>query len=119
MEEWLRIRQRVINEGVSKRQILRETGIHWTTLEKILSVSSPPGYQRVVPYRKPRIGPYLGRIEEILESDKAMPKKQRHTAKRIWERLREEGFEGGYTIVKDVVRELRTRRQEVFMPLIS
>jgi hypothetical protein len=70
MEQWLRIRQRVINEGVSKRQILRETGIHWATLEKILAVSSPPGYQRRVPYRKPRIGPYLGRIEEILEQDK-------------------------------------------------
>lgn len=118
MEEWVRIRRRVLVEGVSKRQTLRETGMHWTTLEKILSVSSPPGYQRVVPYRKPRIGPYLGRIAEILESDKEMPKKQRHTAKRIWERLREEGFEGGYTIVKDAVRELRIRRQEVFMPLL-
>jgi len=118
MEEWLRIRQRVIVEGVSKRQVLRETGIHWKTLEKILGVSSPPGYQRVAPYRKPKMGAYLGRIEEILEQDKQMPKKQRHTAKRIWERLREEGFGGGYTIVKDAVRELRIRRQEVFMPLI-
>ena len=118
MEEWLRIRQRVINEGVSKRQILRETGMHWTTLEKMLGVSSPPGYQRVAAYRKPRIGPYLARIEEILEQDKAMPKKQRHTAKRIWERLKEEGFEGGYTAVKDAVRDLTKRRREVFMPLI-
>jgi transposase len=118
MDEWVRIRRRVLVEGISKRQILRETGMHWTTLEKILSVSSPPGYQRVVPCRKPRIGPYLGRIEAILEQDKEMPKKQRHTAKRIWERLREEGFEGGYTIVKDAVRNLRRRRQEVFMPLI-
>jgi transposase len=114
MEERLRIRI----EGVSKRQVLRETGMHWTTLEKILAVSSPPGYQRRMPCRKPRIGAYLGRIEEILEQDKEMPKKPRHTAKRIWERLREEGFEGGYTVVKDVVRELRMRRQEVFMPLI-
>lgn len=118
MEEWLRIRQRVINEGVSKRQILRETGMHWTTLEKILSVSRPPGYRREAAYAQPKIGRYRARIEEILEQDKAMPKKQRHTAKRIWERLREEGFEGGYTIVKDAVRQLRRRRGEVFMPLI-
>jgi len=118
MEAWLKIRQRVVNEGVSKRQILRETGMHWTTLEKILSQSAPPGYQRVRPYPKPKIGAYVGRIEEILESDKAMPKKQRHTAKRIWERLKEEGFTGGYTIVKDAVRVLKIRRQEVFMPLI-
>ena len=118
MEEWLRIRQRVINEGVSKRQVLRETGMHWKTLEKMLALSSPPGYQRAAPYRKPRIGPYLARIEEILEQDKAMPKKQRHTAKRVWERLKEEGFEGGYTIVREAVCQLRVRRQEVFMPLI-
>jgi len=118
MEKRVEIRRRVINEGVSKRQILRETGMHWTTLERILSCSSPPGYRRVVPYPHPRIGAYLARIEEILERDKEMPKKQRHTAKRMWERLREEGFEGGYTIVKDAVRDLRMRRQEVFMPLI-
>jgi len=47
-----------------------------------------------------------------------MPRKQRHTAKRIWERLKGEGFSGGYTIVKDTVRELTAHRQEVFMPLI-
>ena len=45
MQQWTDIRRRVLIEGVSKRQILRETGMHWTTLEKILSHSSPPGYQ--------------------------------------------------------------------------
>ena len=47
-----------------------------------------------------------------------MPRKQRHTAKRIWERLKGEGFTGSYTIVKDTVREMTAYRQEVFMPLI-
>lgn len=46
MEQWLEIRKRVLREGVNKRQILRETGMHWTTLEKILQHSSPPEYQR-------------------------------------------------------------------------
>jgi len=45
MQQWTDIRRRVLTEGVSKRQVLRETGMHWTTLEKILSQSSPPGYQ--------------------------------------------------------------------------
>lgn len=44
MQQWTDIRRRVLVEGVSKRQILRETGMHWTTLEKILSHSSPPRY---------------------------------------------------------------------------
>ena len=59
MEQWLEIRKRVLRDGVSKRQILRETGMHWTTLEKILRHSSPPGYQRIQTPGKPKIGPYL------------------------------------------------------------
>jgi len=120
MEQWRTIRRRVLVEGVSKRQILRETGMHRVTLEKILRHSTPPGYRRVKPVKKPKIGPYLGRIRQILEADREVPRKQRHTAKRIWERLqKEEGFEGGYTIVKDAVRELKARSGEVFMPLVQ
>jgi len=46
MDEWMTIRRRVLVEGVSKRQILRTMGMHWTTLEKILEHSEPPGYRR-------------------------------------------------------------------------
>ncbi len=119
MDQWLRIRQLVLIQGVSKRQIIRETGMHWRTLQKILNYSKPPGYRRGQAPEKPKIGPYLSRIGQILESDKQVPRKQRHTAKRIWQRLgQEEGFGGGYTIVKDAVRRLKKRGQEVFMPLV-
>ena len=117
MEQWLEIRRRVLREGVSKRQILRETGMHWETLQKILAHPSPPGYRRSQSVKKPKIDPYLDRIGEILEADKQVHHKQRHTAKRIWERLQEEGFTGGYTIVKDAVRELKRTSKEVYMPL--
>ncbi len=93
MEQWTRIRIRV-NEGESKRQILRETGMHWRTLEKILSHSAPPEFGRQE-WPKPKIGPFLDRITSILRSDTSLPKKQRHTAKRIFERIREEGYQGG------------------------
>jgi len=43
MEQWSTIRRRVLVEGVPKRQILRETGMHWTTLEKSRSHSMPSG----------------------------------------------------------------------------
>ena len=46
MDQWLEIRRRVLPEGVSARQILRETGMHWGTLKKILAHPCPPGYQR-------------------------------------------------------------------------
>ena len=59
-----------------------------------------------------------GVIDRILEDDLRLPKKQRHTAKRIFERLRDEyGFGGRYTRVKDYVREHRRLSREMFLPL--
>lgn len=118
MEQWSEIRRRVLVDGVSRRQILRETGMHWLTLKKVLEHSQPPGYRQQTSRRKTKLGEFLKRIEEILKEDQAMPRKQRHTAKRIWERLREEGFTGGYTVVKDAVRDLTKQNQEVFVPLV-
>lgn len=92
--------------------------MHWLTLKKVLEHSQPPGYRQQTSRRKTKLGEFLKRIEEILKEDQAMPRKQRHTAKRIWERLREEGFTGGYTVVKDAVRDLTKQNQEVFVPLV-
>lgn len=117
MDDWSEIRRRVLVEGVSRRQILRETRMHWLTLKKILEHSEPPGYRQQTARRKTKLGDYLERIGQILKEDQAMPRKQRHTAKRIWERLREDGFTGGYTVVKAAVRELARKGQEVFVPL--
>ena len=118
MEWWRKIPQQVKVEGVSKRQVLRETKIHWRTLEKILTHSSPPGYQLSEPRPEPKIGPFRERIAEILEPDQAVPRKQRHRAKRIFERIGEEGCCGGYTQGKEAVRELRQIKREVFVPLL-
>ena len=60
----------------------------------------------------------MGVIDQVLVYDQSQPKKQRHTAKRIWDRLKAEyGFTGGYTVVKDYVRLARLRQKEVFVPL--
>ena len=99
MEWWTEIRRQVLVEGISKRKIQRETGIHWQTLQKVLTHSSPPGYRLKGPRPEPKIGPFKGRIAQVIESDKDVHKKQRHTAKRIFDRLREEGYTGGYTQV--------------------
>jgi transposase len=87
----------VVREGVSIRQIQRETGLHFETVRKILAHASPPEF-RCPDRPQPKIGPYLGRISEILTADTDLPKKQRHKAKRIFERLREEGYTGGYPL---------------------
>ncbi len=118
MEGWTEIRLRVLRGESSKREILRETGMHWRTLEKILQYSEPPGYRLRHERFKPKTGPFLDRIAGILESDKQVPKKQRHTAKRIYERIKEEGYQGKYTQVKEAVSQIKRQSREVFMPLI-
>ena len=118
MEWWTKVRLEISRGEKSKRRVLRDEGIHWKTLKKILEYSEPPGYRLQEARPKPKIGPYLERIAQIIEEDKALPKKQRHTSKRIYERIREMGYEGKYTQVKDAVREIMRVKQEVFMPLI-
>ncbi len=78
----------------------------------------PPGYRRSKPPVRPKLDPFIPIIDQILEADRAVLKKQRHTAQRIFERLRDEyGFSGGVTVVTDYVREKKRRSREVFVPL--
>lgn len=119
MEQWESIRRRVLVENESKRKVMRETGLHWQTLEKILTYSSPPGYQAKQKRKQVKLGPYLERIHHMLEGDKDNPnKKQHHTAHKVFERLQAEGYQGGYTQVKVAVREYRKHRKEVYLPLV-
>jgi len=118
VELYGRVRRAVIVEGKSRRETAREFGIARKTVNKMLQYSVPPGYRRTQPIRKPKLGPWLGVIDAMLEQDQSHPKKQRHTAKRILDRLREEhGYGGGYTIVKDYVRLHQLRHEEMYVPL--
>jgi len=118
MEWWTKIRLEVLRGESSKRAILRRENIHWETLKKILKYPEPPGYRSKKPRQKPKLGSFLERIVQIIEDDKAVSKKQRHTSKRIYERLKAEGYQGGCTQVKEAVREIKRVNQEVFMPLV-
>jgi len=104
---------------MSVREAARQFGVHRGTVRKMLKYSAPPGYRRETPRAKPKLDPYRGIIDQILEADTSLPKKQRHTATRIFQRLRaEHGFTGGLTIVKDYVHEQRLRTREMFVPLV-
>ena len=117
MDWWTKIRLEVLRGETSKREILRREGIHWETLRKILEHSEPPGYRTQAPRPKPKIGPYLEHIAQIIEEDKQFPKKQRHTAVRIYHRIKQMGYQGKYTQVKESVREIKRLKREVYMPL--
>ena len=87
VEVYLRVRRAVMVEGMSIRKAAREFGLHRDTVRKMLTYSVPPGYRRQSAPRRPKLQPYTGVIGQILEKDHSAPRKQRHTAKRIFERL--------------------------------
>ena len=113
-----RVRLACHREGLSRREASRQFGIDRKTVAKILLHAEPPGYRRRQPPKRPKLAPFTDIIDGILEEDRTVHRKQRHTAKRIFERLRDEhGFTGKQTIVKDYVRERHLGLREMFVPL--
>ena len=100
VETYAAVRRFVFVEGKSRREAARVFGLSRETIAKMCRYAAPPGYVRSKEPKRPKLGPLVPVIEAILEADKAAPPKQRHTAKRIFERLRiEHSFSGGYTVV--------------------
>ncbi len=118
MDLYLKVRHAHFEDGLSGRQIARDFGISRDSVSKMLAYSEPPGYRRTAPIKRPKLDPYSAQIDLWLAEDKTRPRKQRHTAKRIFERLRDEcAYDGGYTIVKDYVRTKKRGGKEMFVPL--
>ena len=84
----------------------------------MLAFAIPPGYRRTAPISRPKLDGFTEIIDGWLREDQGRNRKQRHTAKRVLERLRDKhGFTGGYTIIKDYMREHERRGREMFVPL--
>ena len=118
VEVYASVRRFVFDDGSSRREAARVFGLSRETVSKMCRFSLPPGYTRVKPIAKPKLGPRGPVIDAILAADMTAPVKQRHTTKRIFECLRDEhGYGGGYTVVKDYVRLSRVREREKYVPL--
>lgn len=118
VDEKERIRRAYFLQRKSIRQIAREYHHARRTVRKAIYDPAPPHYTRVVSVAKPVLGPFTAIIERWLDEDLSSPKKQRHTARRIYQRLVEEqGFTGGESTVRRYVREHRPREREVYLPL--
>lgn len=106
--------------GKTIKQIARETGHSRNTIKRVLR-GEYGGYKpREHPFY-PALGPYTGIIDKWLSDDKDQPKKQRHTAVRVFHRLQQEfGFTGSETTVRRYVREAKLRLglkgQQAFIP---
>jgi transposase len=116
VELYLQVRLACAN-GMS-RAAAKHFNMSRDTVRKMLSFSTPPGYRRQSVSAAPEAGRVCGDHRSWLEGDRGVPRKQRHTAKRVFDRLRTSmGFTGGYTIIKDYMREREQRSQEMFVPL--
>ena len=89
MELYLKVRL-VVSEGMSQRQAAKHFNISRDSVSKMLSYSTPPGYRRQAPVRRPKLDAFVSTIDRWLEEDLKVPRKQRHTARRVFDRLREE-----------------------------
>ena len=93
-------------------------GVSRASVKKIMEFSIPPGYRRTAGIKRPKPDAFTCFIDQWLAKDLSRNRKQRHTAKRIFERLRDEhALKGGYTTVKNHVREHGRRSRGMFVPL--
>jgi transposase len=105
-------------EGKSARRVAKELGLNRRTVQKMVEVSAPPGYIRKCDPSQPKLDPHKEWIDELLESDKKVHRKQRHTVTRIYHRLVDErGYNGKYTILRCYIAKHQLRSKEMFVPL--
>ncbi len=114
------IRKKHFVEGWSIRKLARNLGISRQSVRKALASATESSYQLTVPRPCPVMDPYREIIVAWLTADEQAPPKQRHTAKRIFDRLVDEyGFQGSDSTVRRFVRILKASRPEVYIPLTA
>jgi transposase len=120
VEHFELIRRMVLVDGLSEREVARRLGHSRKSIRKAIQHSSPVPYSLSEPKLRPKLDPFLPIIRQWLIDDQQKPRKQRHTATRIWERLRDEHqFTGQRRNVSDVVSMIRRELTppEVFVPI--
>ena len=120
MEQFEGIRRDSRGQDMSIRALARRHGVHRRTVRQALADATPPA--RKVPDRQaPVTGQHVDLVRRWLVKDLEMPRKQRHTARRVWQRLvEEEDARVGESTVRNLVARLRTEigadRCQVMVP---
>jgi len=119
MELWSEIRRRVVTGELSRRQACSEYGLNFRTIRRIVAHHEPPPFRAPQPRAKPVRGAGRPRLHQLLDDDCHAPPKQRHSARRIYERLRDEhGYPGCASIVRAAASAYKRSQKEVFVPLL-
>src|SRR5213592_266571 len=90
MEQFEQIRRDREREGLSIRALSERHGVHRRAVRQALAAALPPPRKPPEGRSAPKLGPYRPLIDEWLRADREAPRKQRHTARRIWQRLVDE-----------------------------
>jgi len=115
VELFEQIRRDRDQEGLSIRELAERHGVHRRTVRQALAAALPPPRKRPEGRRAPKLGPYRPLIDSWLTADREAPRKQRHTARRVWQRLVDEH---GADVAETTVREyVRRRRRELGDPV--
>lgn len=110
IDDWTAIRWLHDREGKSARAIAREFGMSRKTVKKYVGQPDAPRYTLKQPRDKPVSDQWRSKVEEILEADKTAPRKQRHTARRIFDRLvSEEDYIGSSRTIRQLVADIRNK----------
>ena len=123
VEQFEQIRRDHAPEGLSIRALAKRHGVHRRAVRQALASAVPPAKRALAVRPAPQLGRYRAIVDEILEADRKAPRKQRHTARRIWQRLVEE--HGAEVSERQVCLYVRQKRRElgevdeVFVPLVS
>ena len=122
VEQFEQIRRDHAQEGLSIRALAKRHGVHRRAVRQALDSAVPPSKRSPQSRPAPRLGPFRALIEEWLKADQEAPRKQRHTARRIWQRLVAE--HGAEVSERQVCRYVATKRREIgeveaYVPLIS
>src|SRR5688500_16349703 len=117
MQIWVEVRRRVSAGETGKREACREYHPHWDTLAERRDQPEPPGSRLQRPRARHARGRFLAVIRAIPGADRPAPKKPPHTARRVFDRFREEHRSAGReSIVRAAVAEWERTAAEVFVP---
>ena len=123
VELFEQIRRDRDREGLSIRALAARHGVHRRAVRQALASALPPAKRSSIGRPAPKLGAYRALVDAWLEADLQAPRKQRHTARRIWARLVDEhGADVAETTVRDYVRARKRAMGwpvgEVFVPQV-
>jgi transposase len=111
VEQFEQIRRDHAREGLSIRALARRHGVHRRAVRQALESAVPPAKRSPSSRPAPKLGALRAVIDGWLVADRGAPRKQRHTARRVWQRLVEE--HGAEVSERQVCRYVRERRRQL------